>query len=184
MNCTLLEKVRAMLHASQLPKFLWGEAMKHAVYLKNRTSTKALNGMTPYEAFYGTKPNIAGLHGFGNKVWVHTMAGSKLDGRSEIGRWVGFDETSDRHRIYWSEKRSVSIERSVKFDSDADIFMQTSVPLEGEQVVPKATPDGRCKPEQPTDLVPPVDRPTTSFVDNPVIDHLGDNFEHAPLDQG
>ena len=31
---------------------------------------------------------------------------------------------------------------------------------------------------------PPVDRPTTSFVDNPVIDHLGDNFEHAPLDQG
>jgi hypothetical protein len=46
----LLEKVRAILHASQLPKFLWGEAVKHAVYLKNRTSTKALDGKTPYEA--------------------------------------------------------------------------------------------------------------------------------------
>ena len=52
LNRTLLEKVQAMLHASQLLKFLWGEAMKHTVYLKNRTLTKALNGMTPYEAFY------------------------------------------------------------------------------------------------------------------------------------
>jgi transposase InsO family protein len=50
LNRTLLEKVRAILHASQLPKFLWGEAVKHAVYLKNRTSTKALDGKTPYEA--------------------------------------------------------------------------------------------------------------------------------------
>ena len=99
LNHTLLEKVRAMLHASQLLKFLWGEAVKHAVYLKNRTLNKALNGMTPYEAFYGMKPNITGLHEFGKKVWVHTMAGSKLDGRSETGRWVGFNETSDGHQI-------------------------------------------------------------------------------------
>ena len=47
-----------MLHASQLPKFLWGEAVKHAVWLKNRTSTRVLDGKTPYEIFYGTKPNL------------------------------------------------------------------------------------------------------------------------------
>ena len=173
-----------MLHASQLPKFQWGEAMKHTIYLKNQTSTKALNGITPYEAFYGTKPNIVGLHEFGNKVWVRTTAGSKLDGRLEIGRWVVFDEMSDGHQIYWPEKHSVSIERSVKFDSDADIFMPTSVLLKGEQVVLKVTPEGMGKPEQPTVLFPPVDRLTTSFVDNPVIDHLGDNFKHTTLDQG
>ena len=28
LNQTLLEKVQAMLHTSQLPKFLWGEAVK------------------------------------------------------------------------------------------------------------------------------------------------------------
>ena len=74
-----------MLHASQLPKFLWGEAVKHAIYLKNRTLTKALNGITPYEVFYGRKLNLAGLHKFGDKVWVHTTTSLKLDGRSEIG---------------------------------------------------------------------------------------------------
>jgi hypothetical protein len=60
-----------MLYASGLPKFLWGEAVKHAVYLKNRTSTKALDGKTPFEVYFGVKLNLAGLHEFGCKVWVH-----------------------------------------------------------------------------------------------------------------
>src|SRR5271168_3746305 len=78
LNCTLLEKVRPMLHASGLPKFLWGEAINHAVYLKNRTATKALDGKTPYEAFHGTKPNLRGLPEFGSQVWVHDTSESKL----------------------------------------------------------------------------------------------------------
>jgi hypothetical protein len=49
LNCTLLKKVQAMLHASRLPRNLWGEAMMHAMYLKNHTSTHALNNKTPYE---------------------------------------------------------------------------------------------------------------------------------------
>ena len=93
-----------MLHGSGLPKFLWGEAVKHAVYLKNRTSTKALDGSTPFEIFYGTKPNLAGLPEFRCKVWVHTTEGSKLDGRAVEGKWVGYDEDSSRHRIYSPEK--------------------------------------------------------------------------------
>ena len=39
LNRTLLEKVRAMLHKSHLPRFLWGEALAHAVFIKNRTWT-------------------------------------------------------------------------------------------------------------------------------------------------
>ena len=160
-----------MLHASQLSKFLWGEAMKHAIYLKNWTLTKALNGVAPYEVFYGKELNLVGLHEFSDKVWVHTTNGLKLDGRSEIGRWVGFDEASNGHCIYWPKKHSVSIEQSVKFNTNADIFMLTSVLLEGEQVVPKVMPKGTPvppEPEQPTVSAPPVIWPTT-FIDNPVL---------------
>jgi hypothetical protein len=60
----------------------------HAVYLKNRTSTRTLDG---------NKPNLANLHEFGTKVWVQDTSGSKLDSRSRIGRWVGFDEVSNGH---------------------------------------------------------------------------------------
>ena len=104
LNRTLLEKVHAMLHSSGLPKFLWGEAVKHAVYLKNRTPTIALDEQMQFEAFFGKKPNFKGLQEFGAKVWVHDANGSKLDGRSTIGRWVGFDEESSGHRIYWPKR--------------------------------------------------------------------------------
>jgi hypothetical protein len=58
---------------------------------------------------------LGGLKEWGNEVWVHTTAGTKLDGRSKIGRWLGFEEISNGHRIYWPEKHSVTVERSIKF---------------------------------------------------------------------
>ena len=69
-----------MLHVSGLPKFLWVEAINHAVYLKNCTMTKALDGKMPYEVFHGRKLNLQGLLEFGSQVWVHDTSGSKLDG--------------------------------------------------------------------------------------------------------
>lgn len=135
LNRTILEKVRAMFHDSGLPKFLWAEATAHAVYLKNRTWTRTLGNATPYELLNGQKPNLSGLHPWGCKVRVHDTTGSKLDGRSKLGRWVGFDpDTRDGHRIYWPEKRSVSVERSVKFNFDDDEVVIGVLPLEGEVV--------------------------------------------------
>jgi GAG-pre-integrase domain/Integrase core domain/Pol polyprotein, beta-barrel domain len=46
LNRTLLEHARAMHLTVGLPKFLWMESVQHAVWLKNRTSTCALDGKT------------------------------------------------------------------------------------------------------------------------------------------
>jgi hypothetical protein len=107
-----------MLHASGLPENLWGKAVIYAVYLKNRMSPCTLEGKIPFEMLTGKKPNIVNLHEFGTKVWVHDTSGSKLDGHSHVGRWVGFDEVSNGHRIYWPDKQTVSIKCSIKFDND------------------------------------------------------------------
>ena len=89
LNRTLLERTRALLHSSKLPKNLWGEAINHAVWLKNRTPTHALpDGETPYEVLYKKKPNLNQLREWGCKVWVHTTEGTKLDGHSKIGKWA------------------------------------------------------------------------------------------------
>ena len=136
LNRTLLEKVRAMLHDSDLPKFLWAEATAHAVYLKNRTWTRTIGDTTPFELLNRQKPNVGGLHPWGCKVRVHDTAGSKLDGRSSIGRWMGFDaETKDGHRIYWPERRTVTVERSVRFNFDPEEVVVGLLPLEGERQV-------------------------------------------------
>ena len=130
LNRTLVERVRAMLCESRLPKFLWGEALNYAVYVKNRTYTRALKDKTPYEVLTGKKPDISNLQVWGQKVWVHDTKGTKLDSRAKEGYWVGIDEESRAHRIYWPEKRSVTAERSIKFIPE-DV-RGGSVPFEGE----------------------------------------------------
>ena len=99
-NQTAIEKVCALLHESGLPRFLWGEALQHVVYLKNRTWTKSSPNATPHEILTGKKLDLSNLHSWGSQVWVHDTKGSKLDGRAKEGRWVGFDEESRGHRIY------------------------------------------------------------------------------------
>ena len=58
-NCTIIKHIWALLHASGLPKYLWGEAACHVIWLMNRTSTKAVEGKTPYEAAFGVKPDLS-----------------------------------------------------------------------------------------------------------------------------
>ena len=80
LNHTLLERMQALLHASKLPKKLWGEAITHMVWLKNRTPTCTLpDKKTPYEMLNKKKPSLAGLHEWGESVWVHNMQGNKLE---------------------------------------------------------------------------------------------------------
>jgi hypothetical protein len=120
-NRTVIEKVRAMLHSSGLPKALWAEAVRHAVWVLNRTSTKALDGMTPLEASTGQKPDLRGLREWGEKVWVRVEKGDKLGGRVREGRWVGVSEKRKGFRVYWPDSRSITVERNVYSDKTAGV---------------------------------------------------------------
>ena len=69
-NRMIGEQIRALLHASGLPKFLWGEAAQHVVWLLNMMMTKAVEGMTPFEAAFGKKPDLKDVREWGEKVYV------------------------------------------------------------------------------------------------------------------
>lgn len=61
---------RAMLRDSALPPRFWAEAMSTFMYLRNRTPTSANDGVTPYERFYGMKPDVSHIRTFGCAVRV------------------------------------------------------------------------------------------------------------------
>lgn len=61
---------RSLLKAKGLLGWFWGEAVQTAVYLLNRTPTKSVEGMTPFEAWYGKKPAVHHLKVFGYIVYV------------------------------------------------------------------------------------------------------------------
>jgi hypothetical protein len=134
LNRTIVERTWALLHASGLPKYLWGEAIMHATWLKNRTATHTLDNKTPYEMLFKDKPNLENLPVWGSHVKVHSMTGSKLDMRAIEGRWVGFDRDSNGHQVYLPDTRRVAIERSVTFDT-AEIRIPLEGPGQGNHVV-------------------------------------------------
>ena len=58
LNRTLVKRSQAILIESNLPKSLWGYAILHANYIKNRMHTCSLPDKTPYEMVYGKKLNL------------------------------------------------------------------------------------------------------------------------------
>ena len=163
-NRTIAECIRVLLHASGLPKSLLGEAARHVVWLLNRMTTKAVDGMTPYEAAFGKKLNLSGVREWGDKVWVRVEAGDKLGGRVKEGRWMGIDEQSKGVRVYWPDKRNVTIERNIYYDETC-----TSVSrFEGEDW------DGfveiETKPDSPNSKIPDTDplKPNAPPPDNEI----------------
>jgi hypothetical protein len=55
---TVMESVRNMIYAKDMPKHLWAEAVNTTVYLLNRTANKQLGSLIPYKRYYGTKPDV------------------------------------------------------------------------------------------------------------------------------
>ena len=149
LNRRLLERVRAMLHQAGLPKTLWGEATQYAVWLKNRTSTRALGNTTPYERLYRQKPNLSNLPEWGQNVWVYNPKGSKLDARAKQARWIGFDaDSTHAHRIYWVGSNKITVERNVKF-VPTTVVIQTPSPPSYAQAVGRAGPQAAAAPPAP-----------------------------------
>ena len=86
-NRTIIEQICALLHASGLPRTMWGEAAHHIVWLMNQTWTTAVVGIAPYEAAFGKKPDLSNVHEWGDKVWVYLeVRGHKLGGRVREGQ--------------------------------------------------------------------------------------------------
>ncbi|KAJ9539077.1 LOW QUALITY PROTEIN: hypothetical protein OSB04_031810 [Centaurea solstitialis] len=60
-NRTLLNMVRSMMCTTGLPIFLWGETLKTANYICNRSPSKSIEE-TPFELWYGKQPSLHHLH--------------------------------------------------------------------------------------------------------------------------
>jgi transposase InsO family protein len=153
LNRTIVERIRAFTHSSGLPKFLWGEALRHATWLKNQMATRALDGLTPYQAVFGRAPDVSRLRRWGATVWVHVGDGDKFAARAREGRWLGFDTESRAHRIYFPSSHSVATERNVYFGMAPQ--------LEGEQLaIPGTESEQRAALPTPTTILPPALPPT------------------------
>ncbi|KAL0339561.1 UNVERIFIED_CONTAM: Retrovirus-related Pol polyprotein from transposon RE2 [Sesamum radiatum] len=125
-----------------LPKAFWAEAVYTAVYLLNRCPTKAVQNMTPIEAWSGKKPSAKHLRVFGSICYVHipTEKRHKLEEKTEKGIFLGYSTQSKGYRIYNLKTKKLIISRDVEFDEDA-MWNWDEEKVERQSVmIPKETP--------------------------------------------
>ena len=128
MNRTLVESARSMIAHAGLSNIFLAEAISAAAYVRNRLPTTALKeGETPYERWYGRKPDVSHFRVFGCMAYAHVpdCERRKLDAKSKKMRFVGYSLTSKGYRLFDETNRKLYIRRDVEFN-ESD-FGQTSV---------------------------------------------------------
>ena len=95
--------------------------MTTAVFILNRAPTKALTGKTPFEAWYGSKPNVSFLRTFGCIGHVRKMKPNltKLEDRSTPMVFLGYAEGTKAYRLYDPRGDKVTVSRDVVFNEEA-----------------------------------------------------------------
>ena len=109
-----------MIYHAKLPLKFWAEAASTAAYLRNRSPTTAVNGMTPYECWFGQKPNVSNLRVFGCVCFVHTPDNlrKKLDAKSSKAIFVGYPLDTKGYKVYDLASKRFIRSRNVLFHEE------------------------------------------------------------------
>jgi hypothetical protein len=117
-NQTIVEMARCLLKTMKVPPRFWGEAVKVAVHILNRSPTKSLNQKTPFEAWFGRKPSVKHLRTFGCLAYAKRVGPglSKLTDRSVSSVFLGYEPGSKAWRVYDPMHDKLIVSRDVIFD--------------------------------------------------------------------
>lgn len=115
MNRTVIEKARCLLFEADMSKIFWAEAINTAIYLRNRCIARGLELKTPYELWYGRKPDISNIRIFGSETMVHIPKPKRLkwDKKSRKMILVGFGDDTKGYRLYDPIDKKVIFSRDV-----------------------------------------------------------------------
>ena len=120
-NRTLVESARSMISHAGLSKQYWAEAVATAAYVGNRVPTSAISdNKTPYERWYGKKPDLSHMKVFGCVGYAHVPdeLRKKLDMKAEKLRFIGYSSESKAYRFYNEQTRKVIIRRDAVFNEE------------------------------------------------------------------
>jgi len=130
LNRTLTDKCRAILLDSGLPKEMWNEGVRTAVYyLLNRSPTVALKDKTPAEVWYGKKPNVGHLRVFGCQGYLlqQKHKRNKFDAKSKLYLLIGY--TDHGYRLWDTVNCKVVVGRNVTFNEELDLNNKTFIQI-------------------------------------------------------
>ena len=135
-----------------------------AVYLLNRLPTKAVDGMTPIEAWSGVKPSAKHLRTFGSMcyIYVPSVKRSKLDQKADQGIFLGYFTMSKGYRVYNLQSHKITVNKDVVVDESSHRNWEKKLP-EKDEVVHQSIPAANSSSKD--DVVDSNDSP----LDSPIL---------------
>jgi len=130
-------RARVLLFASQLPNELWGEALKHANWLRNRLPASRINGELPILLWNPrTIIDFKSLLLFGQlgASFIYrskTVAKKKLQPRSALSNFVGMESDARLIRVYIPTEKNIKVIRRVDFRPISEKLPGVSALLDG-----------------------------------------------------
>ena len=101
---TLMNKARAMRLSCNAPLHMWDEFILTASYLSTLTASKAANGRTPYELWFGRRPSLTHLCEIGSRAYVFTTGTNpKIAARSIEFTLIGYASNAKAYRCWHRE---------------------------------------------------------------------------------
>ena len=118
MNRTILEKAKCMCAHAGLPYSLWAEAASTATYIYNHLPNAPLKGKSPYELWYGRKPDLSNLKVFGCVAYALVPAAKrrKFADRTEKMRFLGYHKGHRGYKLMERGGNRVFYRTDITFD--------------------------------------------------------------------
>ena len=69
-NRSLKEMVTCMIEARDISPNIWVEDINYVSHIQNKAFHISFKGNTPYEAWFGHKPNVSNFRIFGSRAWA------------------------------------------------------------------------------------------------------------------
>lgn len=122
MNQTLLDMTRCLVNQSGVPKELWADVVVTASHIRNKCSSKAVEGESPEALWTGGEVKLDHLRVFGCRTWSlrnRQCKRSKLDPKAEECILVGYPEGVKGYKLWNQKEDRFFVSRDVTFEEDS-----------------------------------------------------------------
>ena len=169
LHLTLMNKARSMSIACHAPPSFWDEFISTAAYLSTLTPSSSINNRTPYELWFGRKPNLSHLREIGCAAYVlfetHT---SKIGPRSYRCTLIGYEPHAKAYRCWHSPSNRIITSYNVSFIESQGT---SPTPLHPGRTIPSSNSTPTWEIPSSSSSVPSI--PADPFYDN--VDNHNDD---------
>ena len=109
-----------MIQSKNMEPTFWEEALNCANYIQNRMPHKALQDITPEEAWTHVKPDVSFFRVFCSLAWalIPSEEHKAMEKKSQPLIFVGYCEDMKEYRLFDPFSKDVLFRRDVIFDED------------------------------------------------------------------